>query len=639
MLQNKAGQLLVEILVAFALLSLSLPVLLGAYVMTHQSAVVTNSRREAATELISVKERLRQVRESGWSSISNSGEYHLEYSSGEWVLVSGQSTGTDVQHSVVINDVYRDGSGEIVESGGSLDPSSKKITITLFWENPEPGSLSEDLYLTRYLDNLVFTETTEAEFSAGELIGTAVINNYGGEVILGSGGKGDWCKPNEFIVAELDLPENGRAAVVNAIQGKAFTGTDYGNQGQFFEISISQDDPPVPAIATSLPGYDTNDIFIDDNYAYVATDDTSRDVIIIDLATNQEVGYFNDSHWWGVAQGVYVKGNVGYAVVGPKIHTFDLSSKIGSRPELDSVDLSNYWWWPATGYRLQVVGDYAYVALDWGSAELRIVNVANPSNIYREGTANVNSERGKDVWVNETGTRAYLATEYSGSKHELFVLNTTNKSGSIPVISSYDAGGMNPKDLIVVSENKLLLGGTGGEEYQVIDIANENSLVKCGGLQVDSGVYGVSGVLESDGEAYGYIVTKDSGAEFKIIEGGAGESFSSNGTFESAFLDTGYSTAFNYVKGNLTLPNQTNGSFQVSVSDPVDGNCSNASYSFVGPDGTSNTFYTTDGAIPFDDDGSGYENPGKCMKYKIFMETSDSSSTPVFQDIEINYSP
>jgi hypothetical protein len=55
-----------------------------------------------------------------------------------------------------------------------------------------------------------------------------------------------------------------------------------------------------------------------DRYAYVATDDVSRDVVIIDLNTNTEVGYFNDSFWWGTAQGVFVKGNVGYAVIGTK---------------------------------------------------------------------------------------------------------------------------------------------------------------------------------------------------------------------------------------------------------------------------------------------------------------------------------
>lgn len=637
-MRRQPGQLLIELLISFAILGITIPVILGMFITSNQTVSDQSVRRSASSEIVSIKEAVRQIRETGWSNVANPGTYHVEYQSGIWTLQTGVSA-SEPAHAIEIEDVYRDQGGEIVTSGGTLDPSTKKVTVSVSWTYPDSDTLVESFYLTRYLDNLEYTETDEAVFQLGDLEGTAVINNYGGEVILGSGGKGDWCKPNDYIVAELDLPGNGKAAVVEAIEGKVFTGTDDRNQGQFFELAVTQDDPPGVSIESSVNGYDTNDIFIDENYAYVATDDVSRDVIIIDLNTGQEVGYYNDNFWWGVAQGVFVRGNVGYAVIGPNLHTFDLSSKTGQRTELDSVSLSPYWWWPATGYRVQVVGDYAYVALDWGSAELRIVNVANSSNIYREGTANVNAERGKDVWVNETGTRVYLATEYSPSYSELFIIDTTSKSGNRPLIASYDAQGMNPKDLILVSENKLLLGGTGGEEYQVIDIANESSLQKCGGLNVDSGVYGVSGVLEEDGEAFAYIVTKDAGNEFKVIEGGAGESFASEGTFTSQVLDFGYTTAFNYSTSSLLVPNQTTAMYQIAIADPVNGNCEEAAYSYVGPDGTSNTFYTEDASVPLDDDGSGYENPGRCMRYKVFMETADSSSTPVLQDMSINYSP
>ena len=67
-----------------------------------------------------------------------------------------------------------------------------------------------------------------------------------------------------------------------------------------------------------------------------------------------------------------------------------------------------------------------------------------------------------------------------------------------------------------------MLVGTKGEEYQLVDIANEATPSRCGGLNIDTGVKGVSSVLEADGDSYSYIITGDSAAELKVIEGGPG---------------------------------------------------------------------------------------------------------------------
>ncbi|PIR61403.1 MAG: hypothetical protein COY81_05460 [Candidatus Pacebacteria bacterium CG_4_10_14_0_8_um_filter_43_12] len=632
------GSLLVEVLVVMALMGLLLPSLIGAIITTKEGEV-QRQRRTTATGLIrEATEALRVIREDDWEAFAVPGNYHPVISGVSWQLAAGPETIQGLTRQIEIKAVNRDSAGVITTTGGSPDPSTRKAIVTISWTLPTPGSIQTEQYYTRYLDNLSLTETTEADFIPGTQVGTTVINNYGGEVELASGGKGNWCQPNEYIQAEYDLPQSAKAKVVRAIEGKAFTGTDDHN-GVFVELGISQDDPPQISTSSTITGYDTNDIYIDNNYAYVATGDVSKDVVIVDLNTNQEVGYFNDTFWWGSAQGVFVKGNVGYAVIGPKLHTFDLSSKTGERPELDSVSLSPYWWWPATGYRVRVVGDYAYVAVDWGVAEMQLVNVANPTNISRAGTADVNSKRGKDIAVNETGTRAYLLTDLDDSRRELFIINTQTKSGSLPKIGEYDSNGMNPNGLALVTENKLIIVGTGGEEYQVIDISQETSPQRCGGLNLDTGVYGVSGVLESDGEAFSYIVTKDGDQEFKVIEGGAGEAFSSEGTFESRIFDATYSTAFNYVLPSLIIANQTTAQYQIAVADPVNDNCTDTAYNYVGPDGTSSSFYTADGAIPLDDNSAGYENPGRCFRYKVFMTTGDSSSTPVLESMTVNYSP
>jgi hypothetical protein len=410
------------------------------------------------------------------------------------------------------------------------------------------------------------------------------------------------------------------------------------------EIGINNDDIPTPTIEAIMSGYETNDVFIDGSYAYVATNDISKDVVIIDLTTNQEVGYFNDTSWFGTAQGVFVAGNVGYVTIGLNLHTFDLSSKSGSRPERDRVFL-----W-GTGYRLFVVGNYAYIAVDWGSSELRLVNVANASDIRLAAKADVNGERGQEVFVNDTGTRAYLATSQSSSKRELFIINTNvptnsknNSSYNLPILSTYDSEGMSPRGVTAVTGNKVILVGTGAEEYQVIDITNETNPQRCGGINVDTGIYGVASILETDNDAFSYVVTGDTTKEFKIIEGGPGGSYASEGVFTSQFIDNGQPTAFNRFEATVSRVAENDITMQVAVADPVSGSCVNANYSFIGPDMTSNTFFTESagkiiGTIPFGTFGN-YKNPARGFKYRVFLSTTESTLTPTFYDILLNYSP
>ena len=634
---QQSGQLLVELLMTVGLFAVISPALLTGFVASTQGKAQQAQRILAVALLRESEEAVRSVREKGWTGFAQNGNFHPVENSGTWDLTPGSEEVGDLTREVVISDVQRDGNGQIVSSGGNVDPSTKKVDIVVSWTQPQSSSVSSTTYLTRYLDNLTFTETTEAEFSAGTLTDVAVTNTNGGEVVLGSGGFGDWCRPSDYIVGNLDLPNSGDARDVKALEGKAFTGTHSGGSGSFVEINISNDQPPIPTTANTILGYETNDVFIDDNYAYVATGDISKDVVIIDLNTNQEVGYFNDSYPFGSAQGIYVVGNVGYTTIGFRLHTFDLSSKSGSRPELDSTSLG----FLALGYRLHVVGNYAYVAISLGSSELRLVNVSNPSNISLAGYANVNGSIGQEVYVNDTGTRAYLATSSSSSKDEVFIIDTTNKNGSMPVLGSYNTNDMNPKGITVVPGNRAIIVGTSGEEYQVLDTTYENNPVRCGGTDINTGIYGVSSVLEADGDAYSYIVTGDNTDEFKIIlggPGGSGGSYLPSGTFESQYFDSNFTTAFNRFSVNYVQPIETTITFQVAVAAAVSGSCESAVYNFVGPDGTSSTYFSIDGPIPFTVSGS-YQNPGRCLKYRAFLSTNDSAFTPVLEDVTVNYSP
>ena len=90
---------------------------------------------------------------------------------------------------------------------------------------------------------------------------------------------------------------------------------------------------------------------------------------------------------------------------------------------------------------------------------------------------------------------------------------------------------------------------------------------------------------------------------------------------------------------NSNVPSNTSITYQVSVKPANSGSCNGVIFDYVGPDGTQNTFFTSGSQFPRDNDGLGYENPGRCMRYKVFMTSSTQSVTPILYDFNINYSP
>ncbi|KKQ29726.1 MAG: hypothetical protein US43_C0003G0005 [Candidatus Levybacteria bacterium GW2011_GWA1_37_16] len=634
------GQSLVEIIIVMGLSIIILPALLTGLISSRQGKAQQSQRTQAVYLLNETVDAVRSVRERGWAGFAVNGIFHTAIASGSWILSPGLATINGLTQSVVVEDVNRDSGGAITSSGGTLDPSSKKVDISISWEQPYLSTVSATLFLTRYLENNSFTQTTAADFDVGTKSGTIVTNTAGGEVTLGAGGYGDWCAPNLSITA-LDLPKSGAANALTAIEGKAFAGTGNDSSGvSFANIAITNTNPPTANITGTFDGYKTNAVFGETNYAYIATDNNSKEVIIVDLATNPytEAGYFN-APFNADGNGVFVAGNTGFMTTDHFLYSFNLSSRSGSRPQLGSVLVTLF----GNLQKVYIVGNYAYIAVDGLAAkELSIIDISNPSNMSEVGYADVNSAGGKEVYVNSSGTRAYLATGADTGKREFFVIDVSSKNGSRPILGSYEAQGMSPKGVTVVTGNKAILVGTNAEEYQVIDVSNESAPVRCGGLNIDSGVNGISSVLEQDGDAYSYIVTGDISAEFKIIEGGPGGQYASAGTFISGPFDAGYQTAFNRFDVSVNRPNVSDIQFQVAVAPAVGGNCSEVIFDFVGPGATSSDFFTTSvtsGIQSFSFVIPPSLNPGRCFKYKAFLSTTDPLSTPIFYDMTGNYSP
>lgn len=633
---QSTGSLLVEVLIVMGLMALLLPALVGAIITTKQGEAQRDNRVQATGLLKEAIEAVRVVREDKWSNVEVNGTYHPVVSGPTWALSPGTELINGFTRSIIISDVYRN-SGAIVTSGGSIDPSTKKMVVTVSWLLPTSSSISTELYLSRYLDNLTMTETTTAHFNAGTTDGTSIGSTSGGVIFLGSGGQGNWCQPFDAAVAEIDLPKSGVANAISALEGKIYAGTGENSSGvSFANVSVSNDSPPTLSLTGTLDGYKTNDVHAEMDYVYIATDDNGEEVVIIDLTTTpyQKIGYFNAPGSTN-AQAVITDGDIGYVLQGNTLLNFNLTSKTGSRSGYDSDGVTL----DGQASSIQIIGSYAYVSINGTGNKLQIVDLSNPSNLQVVAQVNTSSVGAIDLAVNDTGNRVYLITGSSSSQSEMFIINSSTKSGNLPVIASYDTNGMDPMAVDLVPGNIVLLGGKNGEEYQSVNISNEGVPVKCGALDIPAGINDLASILEADGDAYSYLLTATSDKELKVLEGGPGGQYASSGTFTSKPIDVTSTTAFNYIEAHSTIPDQTTSTYQVAVADAVNNNCTDANYVFVGPDGTSGTFYTTEGPIALNDGGSGFENPGRCFKYKVYLETNNSSSTPLFEDITVNYSP
>lgn len=628
------GSVLIEIIIATALMALIAPTIINGLITTRQGEPKQDSRQTALTILKETQESLRIIREKSWSSFSTNGIYYPKIDANTWTLLSGTETIGNFTRSIVISDVFRDISGNINVSG-TIDPSTKKITIDVNWLLPSVGNINSIFYFTRYLDNIAYTETNFSQFNNG--IKTAVTINHtnndptDGDITLGGGGHGDWCKPNLSIYG-FNLNHNANGRAITTIENKAFIVTGQNNNSEtFYDVNISNTNPPIATSAGNTTGQKkAYSVYGDTIYAYYATDTKLEQGTIINLTNYQEIGYLNLQQNNVRGKSIFVINNLAYLSGSDnKIYIFDISVKSGTHtPIASSVSLNG------TANKIIVVGSNIYAAIDATSNQLVILPLTNngksiSSPIY----ISVPGQNGRDIFVKDDASRVYLATTTSSNQNELFIINTDPNSDKYKsIINSYDTSGMDPYGITVVTNNKAIIVGVGGIEYQVVDIAND-VISSCSTTLGDFNfnIYGIASIIEQDGDAYSYIITSDINSEFKIIEGGPSGKVGKSGSFESGIFDAGYSTAFNRLFYNVNVPTGTSLKFQISSANPVNNNCNGSSYIYRDLD--------TSGTIPLDSDGQGFENPARCFRYKILFDSNSAGTTPIVYSVTVNMSP
>ncbi len=118
------------------------------------------------------------------------------------------------------------------------------------------------------------------------------------------------------------------------------------------------------------------------------------------------------------------------------------------------------------------------------------------------------------------------------------------------------------------------------------------------------------------------IVINTSGGEVELA---GAPSYQTAGTFESSTFDPGSSVGYDHLAFSATQPAGTTIQFQIAT------NTDNATWDYVGPDGTGSSYFSARAAIPLNTSNARY------LRYKARF-TGDGTTTPVVSDVTVNYS-
>lgn len=635
---------LIELMVAIALFTI-FTYFIGSFSIDSLNATKNSAiRNKAIYKLIEVQNAIAAIKNDMWTIFkneNNSNPKHLVFIDDHYEIVDGVFEEDDITYSFTINNVERDVNGNIVESGGTIDNRTKLINLIASWNNINglPVNINTKFYVNDW-NTIEILDTTKAQFDSGSYIQTRSTLNEDGEVSLQQIFFPDWCKPT-LGLNEYDIPGDATAKTLFSYIGETYLGTGGNSNGvAFTKLTIQGVDNPVINVEGEFNGYLTNNIFVDGDYAYLATTNDSKEVVILDISTlpYSEIGYFNTSRK-DDANSVYVVGNVGYVAAGKYVYSFDLSSKTGSRSALGSrqVSLNQNWGVTSSVSQIVVRGNYLFASLDQDWYELSIVNVTNPSNMSITSQTSVNNQQTFDIYVSMDSNRTYFGTGNSSSEREFFILDTSSKSGSRPIIGRYDTNGMSVKGIAIIEEDKrAILVGTGGEEYQTVNISNESSPVRCGGMQLNSGINDVDSVRDSQSNSFSYILTNDNQRDFQILRGGPGLGgdddgfgYPSNGEYISRVLNTESSSVYYYyLEFGGSIPSGTGMKLQIRASNSSD----LSTELWRGPNGSTDTYFEGFGAIVIDE----YFSNKQYIQYRVLFE-SNTLSSPVLNYVRLNY--
>ena len=632
---SRAGQSLIEVVIAMGLASILLPAILTGLVASREGKAQEAQRLEATALVKEAEEITRNVREKGWSNISN-GTYHPGPPTGSvWTLNSGQETTPNgLTRKIEISDALRNSSGNIIQSGGTADPSTKKIVTTVSWQTPIVSEVNSTVYLSRFLNNESWLQTRVPDFNAGSHNGTRTVNlggPEGGAVELDTttstsqygnqfrveltSSIGNMTSANHKTSLRFTAQTNG---VVNAIRVYLHAEN---NNSPVYRYGIQMNNP------SSTPPNTPSGAWVG-NYGTLTANSTGWKTITLGSPATLTQGQIYH---------IVVEPNGSPNPTGSNNIGLRRSSPNNLRYPLTNLDDPN----TNTLFKTSSAGAWTVqnfqpiYELDFGNPA-----TSYEGNPYESGTATTiynTTAVGEKFTISGPDKIAQSVSFYlkriGAPQGNLIVelRNSTNgviysgtmATTSAPTVFTYVTHTFSSLQTLSAGTYSIILRSPGSlianNGYQIYNIAttnaaNYNSITYDGTNSVYTFTPFFPGLwTDANNQDIG-------GFYFTIQTPGA-----SNGDFTSQTFDAGSAVGFNNITWTANVPPTATLRLQAAT------NNDNSTWNYFGPNGTGD-YYTSPGQIPL-----GFIN-GRYVKFKATL-TGNGSTTPTLNDVSINYSP
>ncbi|MDP3685531.1 MAG: hypothetical protein Q8R32_01740, partial [bacterium] len=514
------GQALIELLVAFgmfALFSVAVTTLSVDALWTLQTGPEYTAASAYAQEGM---EAARQIADRAWTALTL-GDHGItvETAGGETRYAFSASSDTQGIYMRVVQvfEVQRDGNGNIVEQGGTIDPDTRRVTSTVTWQTGVTRRQSQAT-LTTLLTNwesFSWTETLESEFRQGTLASAQVLAVPPPPVGNGSVrlvGAVDWSAP--VIRGTFDAAGSGDARAVTVRNGYAYLVTDDGGDGRLLVVDVS--DVTAPALAGSVAlGAPGMGLAVSGGYAYVARAASNGELAVVDVRTPTAPALVRTLDVAGTAAGqsITVEGTtllLGRAGSGSadELVAYTLPSADPSNPiENDTLNLSG----DPSVFGIALRSGTAVLATGADNTEVTTVNAGNPSNLNVLGALDL-SGNADATGVAVSGQRAYVTRS---GENEFVVVNIATP-GSPSVLGELDLGN-GANGLAAEGGFAYVAARSQGNEFQRVDAGTPSSLSVAGSAAVGAEPLGAA-----FSGSYAFLATAGNDRELVIIGGGEG---------------------------------------------------------------------------------------------------------------------
>lgn len=450
------GFSLVEVLLASTLLGMFFTILVGFFFYGQESAVISGERNRAINLADEGLEAVRNIRDNQFTNLPD-GTYGLGIVGNNWTLTASPTAIEGFTRAVRIS---------------TLDAQTKIATASVTWSQQlhRTGSVS----LTTRFTNWMTSVNTWTGASLESSFNLSLLNS-------GS--------------------ETGNILSIFTQGNYAYVGrTNTGIGTEFYILDISNPASPVLVGQRDL-NTNPNDIVVVGNYAYIASDDNSSELQIVDVSTPSTIA------------------NAG------KLTTVDLTSANSNSINADAVGLATD-------------GTYLYMARVTGD-KLIIFNLSTPAAPTIVGR--LTTIVGNAIDIALSGSTAYVITD--DDTQELQTVDVTTKTAPVKLGSlNLNSGNEAANPLSVAAYGSTVYIGravSAAPELYKISTVTPASPTLASTIEMNSSAYAIA--LSETG-TFGFVATNDTAADIKIVDTTTFSSILRTVNTADTLADVGYSS-------------------------------------------------------------------------------------------------